>query len=133
VTPARPILRIFTDEGVPDSVGDCFAACGHHVIRLREAVATGSPDPLVCAAAEANDAILVALDGDMRALAQRRGVGQRRFRTLSLIKVSCKVTRAGERIKAAMSLIEHEWLYGAEQADRRLFMEIGTDVIRTFR
>jgi predicted nuclease of predicted toxin-antitoxin system len=133
VTTGRPILRIFTDEGVPDSVGDCFANCGHHVIRLREAVATGSPDPLVCAAAEANDATLVALDGDMRALAQRRGVGQRRFRTLSLIKLSCKVTRAGERVKAAMSLIEHEWLYGADQADRRLFMEIGSDVIRTFR
>ena len=133
MTPARPILRIFTDEGVPDSVGDRFSACGHHVIRLREAVATGSPDPLVCAAAEANDAILVALDGDMRALAQRRGIGQRRFRTLSLIKISCKVTRAGERIEAAMSLIEHEWLYSAGQADRRLFIEIGSDVIRTFR
>ena len=133
MTPARPILRIFTDEGVPDSVGDRFSACGHHVIRLREAVATGSPDPLVCAAAEANDAILVALDGDMWALAQRRGIGQRRFRTLSLIKISCKVTRAGERIEAAMSLIEHEWLYSAGQADRRLFIEIGSDVIRTFR
>jgi predicted nuclease of predicted toxin-antitoxin system len=133
VTPARSILRLFTDEGVPDSVGDCFAAYGHHVIRLRESVATGSPDPLVCAAAEANDAILIALDGDMRALAQRHGVGQRRFRTLSLIKISCKVTRAGERVKAAMSLIEHEWSYSAGQPDRRLFMEIGSDVIRTFR
>jgi len=133
VTNQRPILRIFTDEGVPDSVGDGFAASGHYVIRLREAVATGSPDPLVCAAAEANDAILVALDGDMRALAQRRGIGQRRFRTLSLIKISCKVTRASERVKAAMSLIEHEWLHSADHADRRLFIEIGSDVIRTFR
>jgi predicted nuclease of predicted toxin-antitoxin system len=133
VTTARPVLRVFTDEGVPDSVGDCFASCGHHVIRLREAVATGSPDPLVCAAAEANDAILVALDGDMRALAQRRGIGQRWFRTLSLIKISCKITRANDRVKAAMSLIENEWLYSADQADRRLFMEIGSDVIRTFR
>jgi predicted nuclease of predicted toxin-antitoxin system len=133
VTAGRPTLRIFTDEGVPDSVGDCFISHGHIVIRLREAVATGSPDPLVCAAAEANDAILVALDGDMRTLAQRRGIGQRRFRTLSLIKISCKVTRAGERVKAAMSLIEHEWLYSSDQDDRRLFMEIGSDVIRTFR
>jgi predicted nuclease of predicted toxin-antitoxin system len=133
VTIARPILRIFTDEGVPDSVGDCFDSHGHTVIRLRESVATGSPDPLVCAAAEANEAILVALDGDMRAIAQRRGLGQRRFRKLSLIKVSCKATRAAERVNAAMSLIEHEWLYSADQADRRLFMEIGSDVIRTFR
>ena len=133
MTNERPILRVFTDEGVPDSVGDSFAARGHVVIRLREAVASGSPDPLVCAAAEANDAILVALDGDMRSLAQRRGIGQRRFRKLSLIKLSCKVTRATERVDAAMSLIEHEWLYSAGQIDRRLFMEIGSDVIRTFR
>jgi len=69
----------------------------------------------------------------MRAIAQRRGIGQRRFRSLSLIKISCKVTRSAERINAAMSLIEHEWLYSAGQTDRRLFMEIGTDVIRTFR
>jgi predicted nuclease of predicted toxin-antitoxin system len=100
---------------------------------LREAVATGSPDPLVCAAAEANDAILVALDHDMRSLAQRRGIGQRRFRKLSLIKLSCKATRAAERVRAAMSLIEHEWLYSEGQNDRRLFIDIGSDVIRTFR
>jgi predicted nuclease of predicted toxin-antitoxin system len=133
VNQVRPTLRIFTDEGVPDSVGECFIARGHVVIRLREAVATGSPDPLVCAAAEANDAILVALDGDMRSLAQRRGIGQRRFRTLSLIKLSCKITRSTERIEAAVSLIEHEWRYSEGQADRRLFVEIGSDVIRTFR
>jgi hypothetical protein len=48
-------------------------------------------------------------------------------------KISCKITRANERVKAAMSLIEHEWLYSVDQADRRLFMEIGSDVIRTFR
>jgi hypothetical protein len=75
----------------------------------------------------------VALDGDMRSLAQRRGIGQRRFRTLSLIKLSCKVTRSAERVNDAMSLIEHEWHYSEGQVDRRLFMEIGSDVIRTFR
>jgi predicted nuclease of predicted toxin-antitoxin system len=88
---------------------------------------------LVCAAAEANDAILVALDGDMKTLAQRRGVGQRRFRKLSLIKISCKATRASDRLTDAMSLIEHEWNHSEGQADRRLFVEIGADVIRTFR
>jgi hypothetical protein len=49
------------------------------------------------------------------------------------IKIFLQDTRAGELVKAAMSLIEHEWLYSADQADRRLFMEIGSDVIRTFR
>ena len=126
-------MRIFTDEGVPDPVGDCCISHGHVVIRLREAAAPGSPDPLVCAAAEANDAVLVALDGDMRSLAQRR---RNRPAALSQIKsnqTNCKVTRSAERVEAAMSLIEHEWLYSEGHADRRLFTEIGSDVIRTFR
>ena len=70
MTKQRPKLRLFLDEGVPDSVAKAFQAAGHEVILLRNNLATGSPDQLVCAAAEINQCILVALDGDMRALAQ---------------------------------------------------------------
>lgn len=129
----RPVLMLFLDEGVPDSVGRCFSSAGHKVIYLRDAIAPGSPDQLVCAVSEANDAILVALDGDMREIVKRRGIGQRRFRKLSLIKLSCRETRAAERVKAAISLIEHEWQFGLSSNDRRIFIEISTDVIRTFR
>ena len=129
----HPVLKLFLDEGVPDSVGQCFAKAGHTVIYERDTIAPGSPDQLVCAVSEANDAILVALDGDMRQLAQRRGVGQRRFRRLSLIKLSCRETRAEERVNAAMSLIEHEWQVGFQSQDRRIFIEIGNSVIRTIR
>lgn len=82
---------------------------------------------------EANDAILVSHDNDMRQLARRRGVGQLRFRTLSLIKLTCRESRAATRVAQAMSLIEHEWAYGADNPDRRLFIEIGDAVIRTMR
>lgn len=129
----RPKLKLFFDEGVPDSVSRKFAEAGHEVILLRDAIPTGSPDPLVCAVAQANDAILVAMDGDMRALASRRGVGQQRFRKLSLLKLSCHAPRAPERVERAMSLIEHEWTYSAGSTDRRIFIEIGNDVIRSFR
>lgn len=133
MTEQRLVLKVFLDEGVPDSVGHIFAEAGHQVIFLRDAIAPGAPDQLVCAASEANEAILVALDGDMRAIAQRRGIGQRRFRRLSLIKLSCRETKAAERVRSAMSLIEHEWLVAMEAVDRRLFIEIGNDVIRTVR
>ena len=119
---SRPVLKLFLDEGVPDSVGRCFAAVGHQVIHFRDAAVPGSPDQLVCAVSEANDAILVALDGDMRKIAQRRGVGHRRFRRLSLIKLSCRESRAAERVNAAMSLIEHEWQWGLKERDRRIFV-----------
>lgn len=83
---------------------------------------------------EENEAILVALDADMRKLARRRGVGKNRFRRLSLIKLSCRESRAAERVRLAMSLIEHEWQVGIQQAsDRRLFVEIGDSFIRTER
>ena len=129
----RPLLRLFLDEGVPDSVGQCFSKAGHTVIYERDAIAPGSPDQLVCAVSEANDAILVALDADMRQLAQRRGVGQRRFRRLSLIKLSCRETSAAKRVEEAMSLIEHEWQVGSQSRDRRIFIEIRNSVIRTVR
>ena len=126
-------LKLFLDEGVPESVGRCFAAVGHNVIYFKEAAVPGSPDQLVAAVSEANDAVLIALDGDMRKIAQRRGVGQRRFRKLSLIKLSCRETRAASRVQKAMSLIEHEWRLASDKSDRRVFIEIGNDVIRIMR
>ena len=32
-----------------------------------------------------------------------------------------------------MSLIEHEWELAAGKSDRRIFIEIGNDIIRTAR
>jgi predicted nuclease of predicted toxin-antitoxin system len=100
---------------------------------LREKIATNTPDPLVAAVAEANDAILVSLDADFRKLARRYGVAGRRFRNLSLIKLSCRESRAAGRLQDAMTLIYHEWEYIGAHRDRRLFIEIGDNVIRTVR
>ena len=118
---------------MPKSVGLCFEDRGHEVIYFPDAAVPGSPDPLVATISMENDAILVALDGDMRKLAQRRGVGQRRYRRLSLIKLSCRETIAARRVASAMSLIEHEWTLGETSASRRIFVEIGDSFIRTFR
>lgn len=126
-------LRLFLDEGVPDSVGEAFAAAGHQVMFLRKNLATGSPDHLVCAFAEVNDAILVALDGDMKTLARGHGATKGRFKKLSLIKLSCRETKAADRVKAALSLIEHEWVRSADRDDRRIFIDIMDQVIRTLR
>lgn len=133
MTGVRPKLRFFLDEGVADSVGAYLASEGHVVIYLREAINTGSADPLVCIAAEANEAILVAHDSDMKALAQKHGVGNGRFKRLNLIKLSCPEPRAADRLREAMSLIEHEWIVADGKAARRLFVEIGKEVIRTMR
>ena len=126
-------LKLFLDEGVPDAVGVEFANAGHEVIHLRDCIATGSPDDLVCVAAAANVAILVACDGDMKQLVKRFGIGNGRFKKLSLIKFSCTAPQSAPRLKESMTLIEHEWDVSLGKASRRLYVEISKDVIRTFR
>ncbi|WP_284178927.1 DUF5615 family PIN-like protein [Rhabdaerophilum sp. SD176] len=129
----KPKLRFFLDEGVPRAVGRRLSDNGHLVIYLQDATASGSPDQLVCAVAQANEAILVALDGDMKQLAQRHGVGQRRYRKLSLLKLSCREPRAADRVGSALSLIEHEWKFSEGSPDRRMFIDIGDASISTKR
>lgn len=120
----KTTLRIFLDECVPDGVGRVFSDSGHHVIHLRQAGATGSPDPLVCTLAQENDAILVSLDGDMKQLAKGNGVNKKRFARLSLIKFSCETAKAALRAADAMSIILHEWERSQGSNERRLFVEI---------
>ncbi|WP_130271096.1 DUF5615 family PIN-like protein [Phyllobacterium myrsinacearum] len=129
----KPRLKFFLDESVPDSVGRVLATHGHEVIFLRDAIAIGSPDQLVCAVSQANEAILVAIDGDMKRLAKRHGVSNQRYRKLSLLKLSCRESRAAQRVEEALTLIEHEWHFSQGQPDRRIFIEIGDAAISTKR
>lgn len=129
----RPSLRLFLDEGVPDLVGHAFMEAGHQVAFLNKELARGSSDHLVCAIADLNDAILVALDGDMKRIAQGHGIGSGRFLKLGLIKLSCFEPDAAMRVRAAMSLIEHEWNATAGSTGRRIFVEISDKVMRSFR
>src|SRR4051794_34088889 len=106
---ARSSLRLFLDEGVPDSVGRIFMEAGHEVAFLNKMLARGASDHLVCAIADINEAILVALDGDMKRIAQGYGVGSSKFLRLGLIKLSCFEPDAARRVREAITLIEHEW------------------------
>jgi predicted nuclease of predicted toxin-antitoxin system len=82
----RPLaMRFFTDQNVPDAVNRFLISKGYIAIPLREQIPANSPDSLVAAVAEANDAILVTFDADFKALASHYGIGQKRFTKLSLI------------------------------------------------
>ena len=111
-----------------------FVSHGHELIPFESVVARGSRDELVCIAAEANDAILVAFDNDMKQMARRHGVTPARFKRLHLLKFECDEPMAANRLEEAMSLLEHEWkTLGLRQATRRLFLVIGKQVLRTHR
>lgn len=127
-------LRVFLDEGIPDGVGREFESAGHDVIYLRESIKTGSADDLVSVAALANDAILVACDGDMKQLVKKYGISGSRFGQLSLIKITvASKVQAAPRIRESMSLLEHEWAYSEGKAARRMYIEIKDSLIRTMR
>lgn len=88
----------------------------------------------MAAVAEANNAVLIAFDADFKSIAQRGGVGQRRFRKLSLLRFEgCRGSKSADRLKAAMSLIRHEWTCGSDGRDRRMFVVITATSIRTHR
>lgn len=133
MTKATPI-RYFVDHCVPESVARVLEDHGREVIRLRTKTAPDSPDALVAAVAEANDAVLVTMDGDFKAIAARTGIGQRRHRRLSLLRFEkCRESSAAKRLESALSLIDHEWEFGNGQKDRRMFVVICPEVIRTHR
>lgn len=88
MTANPPPMRFFVDQCVPDSVGRTLREAGYETILLREKIATNSPDTLVAAIAEANNAILVTMDSDFKKIASQYGIGQSRFRKLSLIQFS---------------------------------------------
>lgn len=131
----RPILRTFLDAGVPDSVADIFRKHSHLAILHREALPEKSTDAVVCATAMANDAILVAIDGDMKTFAKRFGIsqGSTRFARLNIIRLCCNEVLASKRLDHAMTFIEHEWSVSEEKTARRLWIEVGPHFLRSNR
>ena len=116
------------------SVGNVLAQAGHDVVFFNSSGLTKStPDPVVCAAAEASDAVLVAADKDMKTLARGHGITKARFKTLGLIRFECPKPMASTRTADAVSLIEHEWDKVKEGRCDRLYIVLGEGMIRTHR
>jgi predicted nuclease of predicted toxin-antitoxin system len=133
LTSPKLILPLFLDEGAPRSVGVFLSENGHNVTYMQDAMARGSPDLLVSEVALRNNAILVAVDPDMRRIASRHGIGSSRFKRLHLLQFLCAEPQAVHRLREALSLIEHEWELCQRKAARRFWVEIGNSFIRTHR
>lgn len=127
-------MKFLLDEGVPVSVGSVLESAGHEVILFdNSGLAKGTPDPVVCAAAESHDAVLVAADHDMKRLAKGHGITKARFKTLGLVRFECRKPNCAPRLEAALSLIEHECDKVSEGSCDRLFVVIAEATIRTYR
>lgn len=131
---ANPFCLLL-DASVPDSVGRAFTENGHTVIYHREVLPEGVPDELVCVTALNNNAVLVAIDSDMKRLAWRYGTSPEnaRFKHLNLVRLGCNPVLAAKRIEQAISLIEHEWAFKGEKTARRLWVDVEPHAIRRHR
>lgn len=106
----------------------------HTVVLLREIMPADSPDPVVAAVGDMDEAILVSCDHDFDSIAPRILKGMRaRFRRLSRIAIRCPEFHAARRIEEAMEFIELEYRTAQVRPDKRMFIEIQTTGLKTNR
>jgi hypothetical protein len=131
---AKGQIPFFTDEDVPDSVGNVIAAAGHGLTRLRDAILTGSPDPVVAATCQEGGLVLVTCNyRDFRKMTQQMGVTRRRANGLCRIELGCKQHSAANRMQVAMSIIEHEWARYQVDPNNPLVIYVGDGAIQVRR
>jgi predicted nuclease of predicted toxin-antitoxin system len=130
-------LTVLLDEGTPAPVANPFTLNGHRVIHFHEVLTRGEgvQDAVVAAMAIQNDAALIAVDPDLKRLMRRFGstADNARFKSLNLIWLSCNPVMATKRIEQAMSFIEHEWEFACGKRARRLWIDIGSHRMATYR
>lgn len=131
----RQKLCVLLDAGVPDSVGRTFQQDGHVVFFHRDVLPERTPDHAVCVTAIENDAILVAIDGDMKQLPKRYGKSLQdgRYEKLNIIRLCCNEVMAAKRLQQALPLIEMEWEFANAKPSRRMWIDIREHVISTHR
>ena len=130
---SRPAIAFFTDENVPESVGDAILLLKHDLVRMRDVMPRASTDPLVALTAWTNDRVLVSHDNDFRAVAQRLELTKRELREkMHRIQLRCAEPNAAARLTEAIGLIEYEWLHAGHSL-RPMIIEIRDLSIRTLR
>jgi hypothetical protein len=98
-------LKVLLDEGTPILSATPFLSRGHQVIYHRDVLDNGARDELVAVTAILNNAVLIAIDLDMKKLVRRFGSpsNEARFNKLDLIFVGCDAVMAAKRLDHAMS------------------------------
>lgn len=82
------VIPFFTDQNVPDSVGEVLKAAGHELTRLRDVMDPTTADPIIGVACAGSGHVLVSHDGDFRNAARRLKITQRQYQR-SLTELTC--------------------------------------------
>ena len=117
------------------SVAEPVLSRGHRVIYHGDVLISGAKDEDVVRAAILNEAILIAIDFDMKRMVKRFGSPNvsERYSSLNLIFIGCNEVLAAKRLDHAMSFIENEWDVTCKKVARRLWVDIGPHCLRSYR
>lgn len=126
-------IPFFTDNDVPDDVGDFLRDSGHDVTRLRDVMLDSSADPVVAAACRRGGMILITHNvKHFRNIVKDHQVTRGEVDSLNRIEMGCRQIRSRARVASALSIIEAEWSRSESQkTGMRLW--IGDEVIRIHR
>ncbi len=133
MTRKKSCIPFFTDNDVPDDVGEFLRDSGHDLTRLRDVMLDSSADPVVAEACRRSGMILITHNvKHFRAIVKNHQVTRGEVDTLNRIEMGCRQIRSRARIEAAMSIIEAEWAR-SETQKTGMHLWIGDEVIRIHR
>lgn len=127
-------MHFILDECVP-----IFALNKLHEMNLSAAIiydyiAPQSPDQLVAAVVNEEQAVLISHDRDFKSLISRRPNQQEvRYRNAHMLKMDCKQPRIPDRLEMCMPIITAEYEARQEMRDPRMIIYIGTDALKVWR
>ncbi len=106
----KPSIPFFTDNDVSDAVGDFLLDWGHECKRLRDVILADSPDPIVAATCRQSGMVLITHNiKHFKTIVKAHEINRREADSLCRIELGCKQIESVNRLRAAISIIEHEW------------------------
>lgn len=126
-------MRFLLDHNVPAAVGNALRNRGHDVIFVTDVLPENADDPVVAAAAIAEERVLVSHDRDMRRVEKLISEGYReRYPTLSRLHLSCNEVASAERVTSFAHVIEADFEFLAHD-ERPMIVDVGERRCRLVR
>jgi hypothetical protein len=131
----RRKIHFFTDNDVPNSVGEAISAMGHQLTRLRDVMLDSSPDEIVASACRDRRLVLVTHNvRDFRRIVREQlAESKAAVGALHRIELECDQARAAQRFAEEMPHILADWARFEADPACELRVTIGNHFVRLNR
>ena len=119
-------ITFLVDENVPESVAEFLRGRGHTVYHVRDLCLAGSPDPIIAAAGDRLDAVVVTWNHrDFKKIVSRiPPKGQATLRKLGRVTFRCDEAQGRRRAETVIDVIEDEHRRAQQRGDKRLMLQV---------